>query len=210
MRGVGSAAVQSILAAREKGGAFEGLFDFLERIDIRALNKRACEALIASGALDACAIGPNCWRGSTWPTARCRRGRRRPSWDRRPSSVEVKPAWSGQRRSFPPSPSGSSRTDWRARRRPWASSSRAIPWTRYRDVVRAFDTCNTGNLKDRMGEPVELACVVTSVARQVSRRDGSEWGKITIEDFQGTAQVPGLQGHLAVLQGTLRQDASCC
>src|SRR5690606_33887632 len=52
VRGVGSGAVKSILEAREEG-PFTSLFDFLERIDLRALNKRACEALIAAGALDA-------------------------------------------------------------------------------------------------------------------------------------------------------------
>src|SRR5690606_7959731 len=53
VRGVGNAAVSSILAARAADGRFRSLFDFLERIDTRALNKRACEALIAAGALDA-------------------------------------------------------------------------------------------------------------------------------------------------------------
>ena len=53
VRGVGGGAVSSILGARSEGGRFQSLFEFLERIDTRALNKRACEALIAAGALDA-------------------------------------------------------------------------------------------------------------------------------------------------------------
>ena len=53
VRGVGGGAVGSILGARKEGGRFRSLFEFLERIDTRALNKRACEALIAAGALDA-------------------------------------------------------------------------------------------------------------------------------------------------------------
>ena len=52
VKGVGLGAVDSILAAR-RDGRFASFFDFLQRIDIRALNKRACEALIAAGALDA-------------------------------------------------------------------------------------------------------------------------------------------------------------
>ena len=43
VRGVGAAAVESVLKARAEGGRFDALFDFLERIDTRALNKRACE-----------------------------------------------------------------------------------------------------------------------------------------------------------------------
>ena len=53
VRGVGSSAVKSMIEARENGSSFSSLFDFLDRIDLRALNKRACEALIAAGALDA-------------------------------------------------------------------------------------------------------------------------------------------------------------
>ena len=49
----GKGAVQSILQAREEKGPFTSLFEFLERIDLRLLNKRAAEALIAAGALDA-------------------------------------------------------------------------------------------------------------------------------------------------------------
>ena len=45
------------------------------------------------------------------------------------------------------------------------------------------------------------------MARQVSRRDGSEWGKITIEDFQGTAQVLAFKDIWQSYKETLRQDA---
>jgi DNA polymerase-3 subunit alpha len=40
------------VAAREEGGPFETLFDLCERVDTRAVNKRALEALICAGALD--------------------------------------------------------------------------------------------------------------------------------------------------------------
>jgi DNA polymerase III subunit alpha len=48
---------------------------------------------------------------------------------------------------------------------------------------------NTANLKDFRDQKVELACVVTEAARQISKRDGSEWGRLTVEDFYGTATV---------------------
>lgn len=57
IKGLGEGPVESILAARSKGGPFKDLFDFCNRIDGRKVNKRALEALIRSGALDR--IGPN-------------------------------------------------------------------------------------------------------------------------------------------------------
>lgn len=52
VQNVGGNAVQSIIQAREKGGPFRSLLDFLERVDGRALNSRACESLIRCGAMD--------------------------------------------------------------------------------------------------------------------------------------------------------------
>lgn len=55
VKGLGEGPVQSITEAR-KNGPFEDLFDFCRRVDLRKVNKRALEALIKSGALDA--LGP--------------------------------------------------------------------------------------------------------------------------------------------------------
>jgi len=53
VKGVGFQAVEAIKRAREHGGAFTSLWDFCERVDHRALNKKALEALIKCGAFDA-------------------------------------------------------------------------------------------------------------------------------------------------------------
>ena len=52
IKGLGEGPVDSIIAARNSGGAFKNLFDFCERTDPRKVNKRAIEALIRSGAFD--------------------------------------------------------------------------------------------------------------------------------------------------------------
>ena len=51
VKGVGYQAVEAIKRAREDGGAFQSLWDFCERVDCRAVNKKAIEALIKCGAL---------------------------------------------------------------------------------------------------------------------------------------------------------------
>jgi DNA polymerase-3 subunit alpha len=50
VKGVGYAAVEAIKRAREDGGHFRDLWDFCARVDGRAVNKKAIEALIKSGA----------------------------------------------------------------------------------------------------------------------------------------------------------------
>jgi DNA polymerase-3 subunit alpha len=52
VKNVGHAAVQAVIRAREEGGRFESIWDFCERVDARAVNKRAIECLVKCGALD--------------------------------------------------------------------------------------------------------------------------------------------------------------
>ncbi len=57
IKGLGEGPVASIIAAREAGGAFTSFLDFCRRVDARAVNKRALEALIKAGALDSLQSG---------------------------------------------------------------------------------------------------------------------------------------------------------
>jgi DNA polymerase-3 subunit alpha len=51
VKGVGYAAVEAIKRAREEGGPFTSLWDFCARVDPRAVNKKAIDALVKGGAL---------------------------------------------------------------------------------------------------------------------------------------------------------------
>src|SRR3712207_5755701 len=50
VKGVGYAAVEAIKRARAGGGPFTSLWDFCERVDCRAVNRKALESLIKCGA----------------------------------------------------------------------------------------------------------------------------------------------------------------
>jgi DNA polymerase-3 subunit alpha len=52
IKGLGEAAIDTILGERNQGGAFKDLFDFCQRIDLRKVNRRVLESLIKAGALD--------------------------------------------------------------------------------------------------------------------------------------------------------------
>jgi len=52
VRGVGSAALETLFEARSAGGAFVDLFDFAARVDAKKINKSVLEALVSCGALD--------------------------------------------------------------------------------------------------------------------------------------------------------------
>jgi len=52
IKGVGSAAVDCLVAEREENGPFESFMDFCTRLDSREVNKRCLESLIKAGAFD--------------------------------------------------------------------------------------------------------------------------------------------------------------
>ncbi len=52
IKSVGDAAIENILEARKKGGVFESLTDFCQRVNSNGLNKRVVEYLIKCGAMD--------------------------------------------------------------------------------------------------------------------------------------------------------------
>ncbi|MEQ1865317.1 MAG: DNA polymerase III subunit alpha [Micropepsaceae bacterium] len=52
VRNVGRAAMEHVVAVREKGGKFKSLFDFARRVDAKFVNRRILENLISAGAFD--------------------------------------------------------------------------------------------------------------------------------------------------------------
>jgi DNA polymerase-3 subunit alpha len=52
VKNVGRSVVEKIVAARDEGGAFTSIFDFVNRVDMRAVNRRALESLIAAGVFE--------------------------------------------------------------------------------------------------------------------------------------------------------------
>ncbi len=52
IKGVGTAASEAIISEREKGGEFTDVYNFIERIDLRAVGKKTIENLILAGAFD--------------------------------------------------------------------------------------------------------------------------------------------------------------
>ncbi|MBQ6029625.1 MAG: DNA polymerase III subunit alpha, partial [Treponema sp.] len=52
IKGVGESAAQNVVDERNANGQYKDFLDFLERVDLKTVNKRALEALIKTGAFD--------------------------------------------------------------------------------------------------------------------------------------------------------------
>ncbi len=52
IKGIGTNVVNDIIAAREEGGPFTSIYDFVERVNLSSLNRRTIESLALAGAFD--------------------------------------------------------------------------------------------------------------------------------------------------------------
>lgn len=60
IKGAGQAAIELIVAEREKNGPYLDLFSFCQRVDLQKCNRRVIEALIKAGAMDVFAVARGC------------------------------------------------------------------------------------------------------------------------------------------------------
>jgi DNA polymerase-3 subunit alpha len=56
VKGVGGAAIESIIEVRREGGPFNAVADFIGRVDTRKVNKKVLESLVKAGAFDSLGV----------------------------------------------------------------------------------------------------------------------------------------------------------
>jgi DNA polymerase-3 subunit alpha len=218
LRGVGAAAVTAILEQRNNGGPFESLFDLVDRVDLRVVGRRVLEAMIQAGACDKFT---HTARGAAGHRAQLMAGLELAI---REAQIRAEERDSGQGNLFgdPAIDAAEPHPDPVLPEVPrWPEAERLArekevlgffisghPLEKFRDEVRLFDRVSTANLKQFRGQKIELACVVTAVARQISKKNGAEWGRVTVEDFFGTASVLAFGDAWDQYSDILVQDAA--
>src|SRR5205085_12032210 len=63
------------------------------------------------------------------------------------------------------------------------------PLERFRTEAEIFATHTVSDLGSRRPEQMTLCVVVTSIKRQISKRSGAEFARLTTEDCSGSAEV---------------------
>ena len=65
IKGMGDAAAINIIEEREKNGPYKDIYDFVQRVNLSAVNRKALESLALSGGLDSFGIRRESYFGET-------------------------------------------------------------------------------------------------------------------------------------------------
>src|SRR5690349_4940332 len=209
IRNVGRGAIDSILAAqREK--PFTSFFDFTERVDLRLCNKRVFEALIAAGALD----GLGGHRAQYWSAL---------DSAMQEASLKQQEKAMGQVSLFglaaDPAAATAHAPAVLPNVAPMAEAERLSrekeilgfyisghPLEPFRVECELFATHTVGQLGKWTPEPMKLGVVVTAIKRQISKRSGAEFARLTVEDFSGSSEVLVFPESWGLLADRIRGD----
>jgi len=210
VRNVGRSAIDSILAAR-RDGPFTTIFDLCERVDLRLCNKRVFEALIASGALDN--LGGH--RAQYWAVL---------DSALQEASLKQQEKAAGQVSLFGGPELDDGANNGLATRvlpnlAPLSDSERLTkekeilgfyisghPLEPYRLECELFANQKVADLGRWHDQQIALGVVVTAIKRQISKRSGAEFARLTVEDFSGSSEVLVFPEAWGLLSDRIRTD----
>ncbi len=203
IKGVGEAAVETIVKERDENGNFIDVFDFISRINLRSVNKRALEALLIAGAFDE--LHPNQHRAQfvanfneneTFVERLIKHGNKIQSLSNSSQAslfgdmeeVQI------QNPEFPEC-------------EPWSNLKRlnlekdlisfylsGHPMDTYADTLKFFVSNNTEEinmlLQQKIKKPVRFAGIVSRAVIKESISNGNKYGFFTVEDKEGSIEFP--------------------
>lgn len=199
IKGMGEAAALAIIGEREKNGQYKDIFDFVQRVNLSAVNSKALESLVLSGAFDGFKIKRESFfarnnDGRTFLESLMRYGQLYQQ-EKNESQNSLFGAMEEVEIATPPIPEAES----------WSAIEKL---NRERDLVGIYlsahpldefefilkNLCNTQcqELNDRIElakkQEVVLGGIVTAV-RSKYTKTGKPCGFVTIEDFDGSGEL---------------------
>ena len=208
IRNVGKAAIDSILAAR-KTKSFDSIFDLCARIDLRLCNKRVFEALIGSGSIDSLG-GHRAQYMAILDTALQEASLKHQEVASGQGTLFGGGTTAGSSPTVPPAlPSVAPLTESERLTREkeiLGFYTSGHPLEPFRIEAELFASHTVAALGKWTDSPIALAVVITAVKKQVSKKSGAEYARLTLEDFSGSTEVLVFPDAWGVLGPRVRSD----
>ena len=212
IKGIGSNAVDSIIATRNEGGPFKDIFDFVERVNATVINKKGMESLAASGAFDAFeginrgTFSIDVGKGETFMDTLLRYGGRfqKDADVLRNSIFSGEDAVETSRPLVPQMPELNSLEVLKREKELVGMYISAHPLDNYRFEVENFANIHISELQNLLDNTLEaarspktnsftpspegyiIAGLVTGAVIKQSKKSNRPWCSITVEDYSGS------------------------
>lgn len=192
IKGIGSSAVHLILGARDEGGAFTSIFDFAERVDQKAVNRRVLESLTKAGAFDS--VSPNRAALITVLDRAIEAGAK--------AQRDRDSGQGGLFAAFEDASGGQAEAELLPDTPPWsrkeslAFEKEALgfyvsghPLEEYADSIRGLSGCDSGDIVERShGDQVAMGGLIVDLAVRTTKK-GDRFALFRLEDQFGSVKI---------------------
>ena len=200
IKGVGEAAVESIIAERTKNGRFKDIYDFIERVDYSLVNRKCLENIAYAGGFDSISEFSRCKffavdqrdnNGVTYIEQLMRYGQRYQS-EKNNAQQSLFGGDTGTTDITPPvipaCAEWSQLEKLNKEREVIGLYLSAHPLDDYKVIIRNMCKTQVGDLDhldELKGKEIAVAGMVVAV-QNLTTKTGKPWGKFKLEDYNGT------------------------
>jgi DNA polymerase-3 subunit alpha len=209
VKNVGAGAVEAIVTARQEGGPFSSIYDFCERVNLTAVNRRVLESLIKAGALDS--TGANRAQLTDALDQALESGMRAARDRARGQQGLFALLCPEEHKTDPPL---AKLPDWTMDQK--LAGEREVlgiyvsghPLDRFREKVAELASHFTDKLEGlEKGVEVKLCGILTNIVRKTNR-EGKYWATFKLDDGRGTADCMVFANRYEDLVRELKEDAA--
>ena len=203
IKGVGEAAVESIIAERTKNGRFKDIYDFIERVDYSLVNRKCLENIAYAGGYDSISGFSRCKffgvdqrdnNGVTYIEQLMRYGQRYQS-EKNNAQQSLFGGDTGTTDITPPvipaCAEWSQLEKLNKEREVIGLYLSAHPLDDYKVIIRNMCKTQVGDLDhldELKGKEIAVAGMVVAV-QNLTTKTGKPWGKFKLEDYNGTHEL---------------------
>lgn len=199
VKGVGEGAVEEMIRERQENGPFKSVFDFVERVNLKSVNKKVMESLALSGAFDNLSEYKRCQyvteddKGQSFIELLTRYGMRM----QEEKGAAQQSLFGGPSQVAVNRPEPVVCEEWNTLRQLNEEKElvgiylSAHPLDDYRLEIDHFCNANLGDLQDLeslKNKELRVAGIVTSAEHRTTKNN-KPFGKLTLEDFTDQLQL---------------------
>jgi DNA polymerase-3 subunit alpha len=193
IKNVGTGAIESIIQARIKEGAFKSLYDFCEHVDLRLVNRKVIESLIKCGAFDSFGLHRSQLMVMLEHALEVASGIQKDKLSKQLSFFDALEDVGGFKKSFQETPNI----------KEWPESQMLAfekeilgfyitghPLARYERTLKTYASCPTVELVSRRdGEEILIGGIIHKAKQTMTRNKSEKMAILKLEDLDGAVEV---------------------